>query len=804
MHSILPSAWYRNGDALFDVLRRYFPPVEAADERMAYLISTASRYDYDPRLAHYALEDDFVFIQPRHFMEGSIYGDGRRRDEWGCMWHKAEPGISGVVIESPLADWRRVGDYRWPDGAAYWRWDPAEINQTIQAARSRGKSILAYAGNLFEKLQWVRGFEGLMTDMVDYPERVMLLAEKVTEFDLQTIRAWRDYDVDVIFVEDDWGTQTQLMIRPQWWRKLFRPYYARLFDEIHGQGRPVLFHSDGFILPIIPDLIELGCDVLNPQFSCQDLRALADLTAGKVCVMCDVDRQFVLPHGTPEQVRGHVQRIFELFARPEGGLIFRGQVNADCPLENVDAMYEVYATYAPAPRGLGVPAAGCAETIQSSFGGGNDMTRAEALNERATRCLPGGVCSSGRIEPFIGHPFFVERGEGAKVWDVDGREFYDLNSSYGTTHLGHGHPKIREAIVKAAELGIVCTYETEYITDLAEKIIKIVPCAEMVRFLCSGTECTQTAVRLARGHTGREKVIKFEGHFHGFNDYLNYSYPGTALDKLGPETAPNVVPASGGIPAAMLDLVRVLPFNNLEMFEETLKREGHEIAAVVMEACSHNSGSIYPRPGYLEAVRELTRKYGIVLIFDEIITGFRKCPGGAQEYFGVTPDLCTMGKALGAGTPISAFAGTRDVMSSCSPLGKAEHRGTYNGNLVPVMAANAFLDMVVDPDFQAHLERIEGRFYGGFQEIIDRRGIKCQLQYLGARFSVLFGLEQPPTEYRESVKRDAAMMIRFVRELRKRGIYICNCWHHGWNAAYSESDVDECLNRIDDAMTALQ
>lgn len=431
------------------------------------------------------------------------------------------------------------------------------------------------------------------------------------------------------------------------------------------------------------------------------------------------------------------------------------------------------------------------------------MTKAEALDKRATRVMPGGVCSSGRIEPFIGHPFFVERGEGARVWDIDGREFYDLNSSYGASHLGHGHPKIKEAIVKAAELGIVCTCETEYTTELAEKIVKLVPCAEMVRFLCSGTEATQTVIRLARAYTGRTKVVKFEGHFHGFNDYLNYSYPGVPASELGPETAPNTIPASGGIPAVMLDLVRVLPFNNLEALEHTLRREGQEIAAVIMEPFAHNSGGICPKPGYLEGVRELTRKHGVVLIFDEIITGFRKCAGGAQEYFGVTPDLCTLGKALGAGTPISAFAGSREVMSACSPLGKAEHRGTYNANLIPILAANAFLDIVADPDYQAHIERIEKRFYGKLQEIIDRRGIKCQLQYLGARFSLLFGLEKSPANYREAVRRDAGRMVKFVKALRKRGVYMCNCWHHGWNAAYTESDVDECLNRIDDAMRAL-
>jgi uroporphyrinogen decarboxylase len=342
IHSILPSAWYRYGEDLFDIIPRYFPPVKESDERMAYLISTASRYDYDPRLARYAFEDDFVFIQPRHFMEGSIHGNGYRGDEWGCMWHKAEPGISGVVIESPLSDWQNVINYRWPDGAAYWRWDPAEINQTIQAARQRGKAILAYAGNLFEKMQWLRGYENLMVDMLDHPERVQLLAEKITEFDLQTITNWQDYDVDIIFLEDDWGTQSQLMISSQMWRRVFKPYYIELFKAAHTRGYPILFHSDGNIFPIIPDLIEIGCDVINPQFSCHDIHELAHLTRGKICVMCDIDRQFILPGGTPEQVRCHIEAIFKLFSSPRGGLIFRGQINSDCPLENIDAMYRTY------------------------------------------------------------------------------------------------------------------------------------------------------------------------------------------------------------------------------------------------------------------------------------------------------------------------------------------------------------------------------------------------------------------------------------------------------------------------------
>jgi len=342
MHSVLPSAWYRYGDDLFDIIQRYFPPVKVSDERMAYLVSTASRYDYDPRLACYTIEDDFVFIQPRHFMEGSLYGNGQRRDEWGCLWHKGAPGVSGVVIESPLSDWQRLKNYRWPDGAAYWRWDPAEINQTIHAARQQGKAILAYAGNLFEKMQWLRGYENLMEDIIDYPLRVQLLAEKITEFDLQTIRNWEKYDVDIIFLEDDWGTQVRLMISPQMWRKIFKPFYKELFKAAHSRGYPVLFHSDGNILPIIPDLIEIGCDVINPQFSCHNIQDLAQLTRDKICVMCDVDRQYILPSGTPEQVHRYIADIFELFSSPQGGLIFRGQINSDCPLENIDAMYRTY------------------------------------------------------------------------------------------------------------------------------------------------------------------------------------------------------------------------------------------------------------------------------------------------------------------------------------------------------------------------------------------------------------------------------------------------------------------------------
>ncbi len=428
----------------------------------------------------------------------------------------------------------------------------------------------------------------------------------------------------------------------------------------------------------------------------------------------------------------------------------------------------------------------------------HEAFEAERLYEAAQAHLAGGVTAAARIHPSLGRPFMTARGQGARVWDVDGNEYIDLNTSFGASLLGHGHPAVKRGIQAALELGLVCAHETPQQAEVARKLSACVPAAELVRFTTSGTETTWHVIRTARAYTGRVKIVKFEGHFHGYHDYLGYSaWP--PLPQAGPPEAPAVYPESGGIPPALRETVIVLPWNDADALERTLKRQAGEIAAVIMEPINYNSGTILPRPGYLEAVRELTRRHDVLLIFDEILSGFRTGPSCAQGDYGVTPDLCTLGKALGGGTPLSAFAGRREVMDAVAPRGSAVHSGTFNAHLIPILAANAFLDEIAAPDFWANLERLEAYFYPALREAFARAGLPVWVQAKGARFSLLFGLEEEPRDYRHATTWDRELAKRFFREALTEGVYFHFAWHHGFSAQHTRADLDRALEGIERA-----
>jgi glutamate-1-semialdehyde 2,1-aminomutase len=326
--------------------------------------------------------------------------------------------------------------------------------------------------------------------------------------------------------------------------------------------------------------------------------------------------------------------------------------------------------------------------------------------------------------------------------------------------------------------------------------VATVPCAEMVRFTISGTETTWYAVRLARQYTGRKKILKFEGHFHGFNDYLQFNY----WPPLS-EAWPNVHEEAFGGPTDMRPHVIVLPFNDPQLLAETLAQHGSEIAAIIMEPLNYNSCGIRPQPGYLQCVRDLCTQYGIVLIFDEILSGFRTGPGCIQAYYGVTPDLCTIGKAMAGGLPLSAYAGKAQIMQHVAPLGPAMHSGTYNANLVSIMAANAFFDVIGETSFYPDLLRRSGHLYEQINAIFNRVGLGARVQGTGARFSLLFGAasQREMVNYRDAALQDWPLAYRFFGACLDHGVYFHTMQHHGLSAAHTDADVARVLEGVEAA-----
>lgn len=423
---------------------------------------------------------------------------------------------------------------------------------------------------------------------------------------------------------------------------------------------------------------------------------------------------------------------------------------------------------------------------------------ADRLAADARQWLPGGVSAAARLHPALGRPFLTAKGEGAWVTDVDGRRYLDLETSFGATLLGHGDARIRAAIEEALDLGVLCGHDTPYQAQLARRITELVPSAELVRFTGSGTETAWHAARIARAATGRELVVKFEGHFHGFSDSLGYSF-WPAPGEAGSASHPEVRPESAGIPTAEREAIRVLPWNDLPALEAVFAAEPGRIAAVVMEPVNIDSGTIHPAAGYLAGVRELTRREGAILIFDEILTGFRRSTGGAQAELGVTPDLTTLGKALGGGQALSAVVGSRAVMSNVTPLGRAVHSGTFMAHLLPVRASLAFLDVVTQEGFYPPFLARADRFVAALRDVLERAGLIARIQQYGARFSLLFGIDVEPRSYRDVAVADRATELRFYGHALEEGVYLHHGWHHGISAAHTDEDLADGLERLERA-----
>jgi glutamate-1-semialdehyde 2,1-aminomutase len=434
---------------------------------------------------------------------------------------------------------------------------------------------------------------------------------------------------------------------------------------------------------------------------------------------------------------------------------------------------------------------------------GNQKT--EAIFDFAKQHMVAGVSASARFNAALGRPLYLTHGDGARIWDVDGKEYIDYNLSHGASFLGHNHPKIKEGIQRALEMGVICAYETEYHSRAAELICQTVPCAEQVRFANSGSEATLAAIRLARAYTKRKKILKFEGHFHGLHDYVMWNAHGQARTEL--PTYPYVPHEveSAGVPEEIAQFVVVVPWNDPAAFQQAMAEQGDELACVIVEAVAYNSGCILPQPGMLELLREETTKHGAVLIFDEVLSGFRMAPGGAQEYYGVTPDVCTLAKAVANGLPLAVIAGKAEFMKTFSPLGPAAHSGTYSGHLFGALAVIASLEEIRSEGFYPRIMANAERLYSGLQGLFDRHGVPARVQGLGARFGIYFGITHPVNNYQDATGIDGELGYKFIRACAERGLYFHNygklaLGHHGFSAAHTAEDIEETLSRVEDAL----
>lgn len=430
--------------------------------------------------------------------------------------------------------------------------------------------------------------------------------------------------------------------------------------------------------------------------------------------------------------------------------------------------------------------------------------RSDRLFEQAKGVLPGGVCASTRLNQGLGKPVYVTEARGARFTDVDGREYIDMCCSHGAALLGHGHPAIQQAIAEAAELGICCSLDTPRHVALAETICRLVPCAQRVRFTSSGTEATLHALRLCRAFCGRDKIIRFTGHFHGYHEltYIGGHPPASALDD------PSRFIESAGIPTVMSEHIIAVPFNDLDAAEEAIRTHRDEAGTVILEPVNYNNGCILPQPGYLKALRRLTEEHGMLLFFDEIQSAFKKSPGGAQQDFGVVPDICTIGKALGGGLPLSAICGRAEIMDRFKPAGDVQHSGTFNAPLVSTLAGLAFLEEVTKPHFYPELLGQCDRFHEGLDEAIARVGVPVVAPRHGARFGLLMGLERPPITYRDTLAHRKDIMLAFVRETAERRVYFHDyggsACHHGFSAAHTEDDLGRVLEVVEEALVAVK
>jgi glutamate-1-semialdehyde 2,1-aminomutase len=415
------------------------------------------------------------------------------------------------------------------------------------------------------------------------------------------------------------------------------------------------------------------------------------------------------------------------------------------------------------------------------------IQKSQAIFERAKQVIPGGVNSPVRACRSVGaDPLFVAQGDGAYIFDVDGNRYIDLIGSWGPLILGHSHPDILDAIAEAMSQGTTFGAPTEIEVRFAEAINAAYPSMEMVRAVSSGTEATMTAVRLARGFTGRAKIIKTDGGYHGHADAFLVA-AGSGVATLG-------IPGSAGVPDGAARDTLVVPYNDLGAVEATFAANRNEIAAIIIEPIAGNMGLVPPQPGYLEGLRELTTKHGALLIFDEVISGFRAAFGGAQALYGITPDLTCLGKIVGGGLPAAAFGGRRDIMEKLAPLGPVYQAGTLSGNPCAMAAGLKCLEILGRPGNYERLEHLGKRLGDGLAGAAAAANVAVTVNRIGSMVTMFF-TAGPVTDYASAKTSDTTRFGAFFRKMRERGVFLPPAQYEAMfvSLAHTDEDVDAVI-----------
>ncbi len=425
-------------------------------------------------------------------------------------------------------------------------------------------------------------------------------------------------------------------------------------------------------------------------------------------------------------------------------------------------------------------------------------TLSEQLFSRAQNTIPGGVNSPVRAFKHVGGtPVFIDRADGAYIFDVDGKQYIDYIGSWGPMLLGHNHPAIREAVIQAVEKGLSFGAPCPAEIEMAELVTSLVPSMEMVRMVSSGTEATMSAIRLARGYTGRDTIVKFEGCYHGHADSL--------LVKAGSGALTLGVPNSPGVPADFAKYTLTCEFNNLEQLSALFAEKGADIACVIVEPVAGNMNCIPPKPGYLQGLRDLCDQYGAVLIFDEVMTGFRVALGGAQAYYGVKPDLTTLGKIIGGGMPVGAFGGKKEIMHHIAPLGPVYQAGTLSGNPIAMAAGLAALKEISKAGVYETLTAKTSQLLAGLTAAAAKHQVPFSVNQVGGMFGLFFTEKQNISSYAEATQCDIEAFKKFFHLMLAEGVYLApSAYEAGFlSLAHSDADLAATIAAADRAFAKL-